>query len=702
MTFGDRYRALRELAVRRYGRVLLSIVVFGALLRIGVYFDLRASDETFFYPSLDSTEFLRWAREIAGGDLLGDRPFFLNPLYPYFIAPIVAIAGGAELILIRLVQAGLGLATILLVAGSTRRLLGPGTALLAALLAATYPLLLYYEQKVMIVTLAVFLNALALYALARLMDRPTALRALLAGLPLGLSVLARPNVILFAMMLPLWFLTLAPERKLRFAITRTALLMVGVFAMILPVTWRNHAVGDDLVVVTSSMGINLWQSNNPQAQKTGWMASKEVRSNPVMIENDSILVAERETGRKLRPSEVSGYWSRRTLDHMRDEPGISARFLLNKLFLFFRGFEIPSSYVFDHEIGQTRLVRHIPLSFAVLSPLMALGMILVTVRRRRALPLVFLVLSYAVGLTIFYPLGHYRAPILPAAVALAAAAVTVLAEWAASGRWRGFAICAVLLLVLAAATQTQVASGLLGFRKTSRQGTLEMLHYNRGMHLLKQGRTLDAEAEFRRGLKVNPRVQFPHLGLAAVAHARGELATEAVHLRRALKWVPRDGDTVARLAWNQFSRGERERLAGRLVPAAELQGRGLALALLAVELAPNSELTHVILADIHLSRAQWQEAFEELGIAIRSAHYPRPEYLADRALCLRKLDRETDAFAEIERGLRLEPRNPVLLRAWVQALIESGTASKEEIRAAVDALTASGGEVPEEAKALLE
>ena len=51
-----------------------------------------------------------------------------------------------------------------------------------------------------------------------------------------------------------------------------------------------------------------------------------------------------------------------------------------------------------------------------MNPLMLLGAILSLRGIRNALPFLFLVFAYGVGLTIFYPLAHYRAPVLPAAI----------------------------------------------------------------------------------------------------------------------------------------------------------------------------------------------------------------------------------------------------------------------------------------------
>ncbi|MCU0725458.1 MAG: glycosyltransferase family 39 protein, partial [Planctomycetes bacterium] len=205
---------------RRYPELLTGVVIVAMALAMGTWFDLRAADPMFDEPILDARIYLDWSREIAGGDLLGERVFFLNPLYAYVLAPVVGLAGpSSDLLAIRTLQVILGALSAMLVAGTARRLAGPGTGLLAGLLTAAWPLLLYYEQRVMSVTLAVFLNALALRLLVRFADRPGIRAAFLAGLPIGLSILTRPNVALFLVLLPLWFLSAArPGRRVRSAL----------------------------------------------------------------------------------------------------------------------------------------------------------------------------------------------------------------------------------------------------------------------------------------------------------------------------------------------------------------------------------------------------------------------------------------------------------------------------------------------------
>ncbi len=634
--------------VKRYRAVLVGILLLGLVLRIVAWFDLRAADPTFLQPGLDSQNFLRWASLIAGGEFASDRPFFLNPLYAYFLAPGMKIFGDGHLLAIQGVQVLLGLGTVLAVSAAVRRLVGPGTALAAAFLTAANPLLIYYDHRVMIVSLAVFLNALTLFLLARFRERRTAGSAALAGIPLGLSVLARPNVVLFALLLPIWFARIAPQgERLRFVVRTTAILFGAIALMISPVTLHNYLVGDDFVPVTSSMGVNLFQSNNPDAWETGGMASGILRLNPTLVENDAELIAEREEGRALKPSEVSQYWRDRTLSVMAENPGPAAFFLFRKFLLFFGPQEIPSSYFYAVDKRSTVLLRFDFLGYALLAPFMLLGVVAVFTGMRNAAPFVFLLLAYAVGLTIFYPLAHYRAPVLPAAIALAAIGAAQLAGAVTSGRRHRALLAGGLLLVFVLFTQFGQICRAAGYdRLTFLDRGDPTVFYNRGMILLDRGEVEAAEASFLEGLRENGRGALPHVGLAAVAAARGNSEDEVSHLTAALALEPENHTALAYLGRNRFFNGSRE--------------EGLRLARQATLRAPTDELVLAIYASLLGEAGDYEQALRFFERAQAAARYPVPDLLANQSICLRLLGRTREARSRVEEGLRIAPDHPLL------------------------------------------
>ena len=89
--------------------------------------------------------------------------------------------------------------------------------------------------------------------------------------------------------------------------------------MVAPVTIRNYAVGDDLVLISSNGGVNLYIGNNPQtslvtpripdieqlAGRSGW----SLFAYPEIIRG-----VEAQAQRSMKYSEVSRYFSGRAFD----------------------------------------------------------------------------------------------------------------------------------------------------------------------------------------------------------------------------------------------------------------------------------------------------------------------------------------------------------------------------------------------------
>jgi hypothetical protein len=83
---------------------------------------------------MDGGVYARLAADVARGDVLlrgpGPVPYFVSPLYIYFLAAVHALSGGS-LLAAKVVQIALGTAAVGLVWGMTRRLFDDRAALVA-------------------------------------------------------------------------------------------------------------------------------------------------------------------------------------------------------------------------------------------------------------------------------------------------------------------------------------------------------------------------------------------------------------------------------------------------------------------------------------------------------------------------------------------------------------------------------------------
>ena len=143
-----------------------GIGLLGLVLRLAHLQQIRANDPFFDRPSVDGRVYHEWAIQIAGGQWLGEEPFFMAPLYPYFLSGIYWVFGPSFLVP-RLVHCLLGAATCVLVWRLAREFFDRRVSLLSGALAAFYSMFLFYEGSLLVATLLTTLTTLTVLAAVR-------------------------------------------------------------------------------------------------------------------------------------------------------------------------------------------------------------------------------------------------------------------------------------------------------------------------------------------------------------------------------------------------------------------------------------------------------------------------------------------------------------------------------------------------------
>jgi tetratricopeptide (TPR) repeat protein len=424
---------------------LLAIVFIAALVPRLIYLSEVSRAVWFERPIGDSNVYLDRAKEILAGHWLGSGiPFHSSPIYPFFMALFLGLSGGSFFVL-GIAQILIGSANCVLVALLAKRLAGGSraAALLAGLSAAFYGLLAFFDADLLMIFLTLFFTDLSLLLLIRAKELTSPrvapsprgrlhvmlekdwVMALLAGLSLGLAALDKTNLLLFAPVAA-WYLAGEFSLAIRSWRWRPAVLFgLGTALAIVPVTVRNVVVGHDLVLVSSNAGVNLFIGNNAQGQGVFFLPAGSGLRNTDLYES-SVEVAEHAAGRRLRPSEVSHFWSGRAWRFVLDEPVKAARLQLRKLALLSNHYEIPNhiSYYFTRS-EYARVLKWMFVGFWLITPLALLG---IGLRWRRGLVgtdklLLGFVLSYAVSLLPFFITERYRLPLVPVLIAFAATGV---------------------------------------------------------------------------------------------------------------------------------------------------------------------------------------------------------------------------------------------------------------------------------------
>jgi len=123
------------------------VLVVALIVRIWALLD-GLDAPTFEYPVVDAKTYDQAARTLADGQGLEYRSFWQPFFYPVFLGTTYLLSGGSILVA-KLLQLFLGVATCWLTLRVGRRLLGPGTGLLAGLICALHGPMISIETELL-------------------------------------------------------------------------------------------------------------------------------------------------------------------------------------------------------------------------------------------------------------------------------------------------------------------------------------------------------------------------------------------------------------------------------------------------------------------------------------------------------------------------------------------------------------------------
>ena len=420
--------------------LLLSLLAVGAAVRLAFFLQLKDTDLATI-PLLDSQTYHDWAARLVAGDWGRNETYWMGPLYPHLLAVIYFLFGvGSRMALV--FQLGLSLLNVWLVHLLARRLdASPGTALLAAFIYSIYGAPVFYAGQLLMATVVTTLFLLTALQTAKATGRPTAGNWLILGLLVGLTGLARGNVLLLLATLPVLFWKAAFPHEAGKPRLILALLLGGAL-LLAPVTLRNLVMANDFVLLTSNGGVNLLIGQ--QADYKGIFA-------PVMEEPQAEFdpsletTLERELGRDLKGSEISRILTRRAWQAFSGNLGAMPLHYLRKAYRFWNGYELPQIVSYDHWRRRFGSLLFLPLPFTMLSALGLLGFRFLP--RRERWIMIILVGTYFLSLLPFFPTSRYRQPIAP--LLAVNTAVFVMAMIRADNRRRRIWLPAALLLTVA-------------------------------------------------------------------------------------------------------------------------------------------------------------------------------------------------------------------------------------------------------------
>ena len=548
----------------------------------------------------DAVSYDAWAQQIAKGDWLGSGVFYQAPLYPYFLGMLYNLFG-KSLLAVRLVQIIIGATSCVLLAWAGRGFFKSTVGLLAGVFLALYPTAIFFDCSIQKSVLDLFGMCVLLATLG--WRRWTA-----AGVALGLLALTRENALIFVPIVVAYlFISWRGElwtKRLQWV----ALFLGGLTVVLLPVAFRNLAVGSEFHLTTAQFGPNFYIGNGKDA--TGFYQPLRWGHGSAKFErDDASLLAEQAMGHKLSPADVSQYWKDKALTEIRESPARWRRLMAKKWALVWNVSELGDSedqYTYGDWSMLLWLLNHL-LHFGILCPLAALGVCLTWKQRGRLWLLYAMALGYAASVTFFYVFSRYRLPIVPLLVLFMAAGLAYLRAAVREKQWKeiGAGVAAAVVAAMfcnrtmaheteiRATTRYNIAVNLVVQQAAAEQAIVQYLeavrlkpdfavaHHGLGVLLARKGKTAEAIDEYLQALRFRPDYPEAHNNLGAALAREGKLTEAITNITEALHLDPNYADAHYNLAILLANQGKIEeatshlRIAARLSPGSETIRRAI-------------------------------------------------------------------------------------------------------------------------------
>jgi tetratricopeptide (TPR) repeat protein len=510
-----------------WGKFALPIGIFilAFLVRFVYLIQIKSSLPFFSAPIMDELYHDTWAQQIASGQWIGGEAFFRAPLYIYLLALTYKIFGHG-FFLPRLFQIFLGSLGCVLIFLIATKLFNRTVGILSGVIAAFYAMLIFYDGQLLITSLVVFLDLALIGLLILTAEKPRALNWFLCGIVLGLSAIARPNILIFVPFILLWmFFQFKNRLPTKAVLLRWIILCSAVLLVILPVTLRNYIVSKDFVPIAWQAGYNFYLGNNPNA--SGWSATApEVDETWWGGYKDAIWLAEEEAGRKLKPSQISDFWFSKGFDFIFSQPLGWLKLVGRKTLYFWKGYEISNniniylykdfSSLLDVLLG--KFIIYFP--FGLIGPLSILGLIICLKDFKRYLLLYLFILSYSASVILFFVCARYRMPVIPFLIMFSSFSLWWILQKIKERKIFPLVISLSLLAILLVKQNTRLES--LVPDKPYED------HHKLGLSYYKLGRLDLAIKEYQTSLEYSPHFIFSrnNLGLIYAELGKTDLAVE--------------------------------------------------------------------------------------------------------------------------------------------------------------------------------
>ena len=238
-------------------------------------------------------------------------------------------------------------------------------------------------------------------------------RILFLGITAGLLINVRQNCVVLLPVFPLLLLWMMHKKvfPLQKAVLTITVFLIGLFLSLSPFLIRNyHATGE--FRASPAGGFNLYLANNLNNPYPYYRPVSFATSVPAGQATQFIIEASRRVGKKLSPKEASSFWTREVIQTAREHPGAFAWKLWQKTLVLFNQFEAEDNYDLNFISRFVPFFRLPFFAFWFVFPLGMAWMILSIRKSQKTLGLSVVFLIYALTLIAFFSNMRIRIPLL--------------------------------------------------------------------------------------------------------------------------------------------------------------------------------------------------------------------------------------------------------------------------------------------------
>ncbi len=507
---------------------ICSIFLIALIIRV-IYIH-QLSHTYFFSPfegGFDDYVFDNWAGEILKGNWLGDKTIYIYrmPLCAYFLSLIYSIFGHSYWAAY-IIQSFIGAITCVLIYLIGKMLFTRSVGLIAGIIAALYSPFIFYSGMLVGETLGIFIVCLAFLFLLLFQKTRKLYYLFPAGLSIGLSMLIRGNILIMLPFIFLWLFMIYGKRPILARSLPILVFVIGVFLSISPVLLRNYFVEKDVVPIVASGGLNIYIGNAYGADGK-FRAVESVGGNLESMLKNSVKIAEKSAGRKLKPSAVSNFWVRETLKSISANGTLFIFPLIAKKFaLFWNSYELPDIWDFYFFKLYIPLFNFPLTTFLFIAPLSFMAMYLTWPKRKELSLLYIFIFGYMLSLLITFITARYKTQAIPFLIILASYAVVQFKDLLTRDRNK-LIICISILI-----------GGFLfcniPFEKISFETSLNSL----GIVLKRTGKIEEAIAAYKKAIEIAPGYPSPYYNLGILYRDTGQYDLARAYFLEALRVAP--------------------------------------------------------------------------------------------------------------------------------------------------------------------